>query len=35
MIKTNLIDRKFAEYFRRAFEMRESSEYELGITFCE
>jgi uncharacterized protein (UPF0332 family) len=35
MIKTNLLDRKFAEYFRRAFEMRESSDYELGITFGE
>jgi len=35
IIKTNLLDRKFAEYFRRAFEMRESSDYEIGITFGE
>jgi uncharacterized protein (UPF0332 family) len=34
MIKTNLLDRKFADYFRRAFEMRESSDYELGITLA-
>jgi hypothetical protein len=35
MIKTSLIDRKFAEYFRRPFKTRESSEYELAITFGE
>jgi len=35
IIKTNLIDRKFAKYFRRAFEMRESSDYEIGLIFGE
>jgi hypothetical protein len=35
IIKTNLIDKKFGEYFRRAFEMRESSDYEIGIIFSE
>ncbi|MEM3011474.1 MAG: hypothetical protein QXE76_06660, partial [Candidatus Bathyarchaeia archaeon] len=34
IIKTNLIDKKFAQYFRRAFEMRESSDYEIGIIFA-
>lgn len=33
IIKTNLLDKKFAQYFRRAFEMRESSDYEIGIIF--
>jgi uncharacterized protein (UPF0332 family) len=28
-----MLDKKFAQYFRRAFEMRESSNYEIGITF--
>ncbi|MDI6690263.1 MAG: HEPN domain-containing protein [Candidatus Bathyarchaeota archaeon] len=35
IIKTNLLDKKFAEYFRRAFEMRESSDYEIGVIFGE
>ncbi|MEM2970977.1 MAG: HEPN domain-containing protein [Candidatus Bathyarchaeia archaeon] len=35
MIKTNLLDKKFAEHFRRAFEMRESSDYEIGVIFGE
>lgn len=35
IIKTNQLDRKFAEHFRRAYEMRESSDYEIGITFGE
>lgn len=35
MIKTNLVDKKFAKYFRRAFEMRESSDYEIGVVFGE
>jgi len=35
IIKTNLLDRKFAKYFRRAFEMRESSDYEIGVIFEE
>lgn len=35
IIKTNVLNKKFAQYFRRAFEMRESSDYEIGITFGE
>jgi hypothetical protein len=35
IIKTNLLDKKFAQYFRRAFEMRESSDYEIGVIFGE
>jgi len=35
IIKPNLLDKKFGEYFRRAFEMRESSDYEIGIIFGE
>jgi len=34
-IKTELLDKKFGQYFRRAFEMRESSDYEIGIIFSE
>jgi len=30
-----MLDKKFAQYFRRAFEMRESSDYEIGIIFSE
>ena len=33
IIKTKMLDKKFAQYFRRAFEMRESSDYEIGIVF--
>lgn len=35
IIKTNLLDKKFGQYFRRAFEMRESSDYEIGVVFSE
>lgn len=35
IIKTNLLDKKFGKYFRKAFEMRESSDYEIGIIFEE
>jgi uncharacterized protein (UPF0332 family) len=35
IIKTNLLDEKFGQYFRRAFEMRESSDYEIGIVFSK
>lgn len=35
IIKTNLLDKKFGQYFRRAYEMRESSDYEIGIVFTE
>ncbi len=35
IIKTNLIDKKFAQYLRRAFEMRETSDYEIGAIFSE
>ena len=35
IIKTELLDKKFGQYFRRAFEMRESSDYEIGIIFSE
>ena len=35
IIKTSMLDKKFAQYFRRAFEMRESSDYEIGIVFSE
>jgi len=34
IIKTSMLDKKFAQYFRRAFEMRESSD-EIGIVFSE
>ncbi|MGB9740265.1 MAG: HEPN domain-containing protein [Candidatus Bathyarchaeia archaeon] len=35
IVKTNLLDKKFGQYFRRAFEMRESSDYEIGIVFSK
>jgi len=35
IIRTNLLDEKFGQYLRRAFEMRESSDYEIGIIFAE
>jgi uncharacterized protein (UPF0332 family) len=35
IIKANLLDGKFGQYFRRAFEMRESSDYEIGIVFSK
>ncbi|MGC9345713.1 MAG: HEPN domain-containing protein [Candidatus Bathyarchaeales archaeon] len=35
IIKTNLLDKKFGQYFRRAYEMRESSDYEIGVIFGE
>ncbi|MEM4713054.1 MAG: HEPN domain-containing protein [Candidatus Bathyarchaeia archaeon] len=35
IVKTNLIDKKFGQYLRRAFEMRESSDYEIGAIFSE
>jgi len=35
IIKTNMLNKKFAQYFRRAFEMRESSDYEIGVIFSE
>ncbi|MGC8998899.1 MAG: HEPN domain-containing protein [Candidatus Bathyarchaeia archaeon] len=33
IIKTNLLDKKFGQYLRRAFEMRETSDYEIGAIF--
>lgn len=33
IIKAKLLDRRFAEYIRRAFEMRESSDYHIGVIF--
>ncbi|MGC8936558.1 MAG: HEPN domain-containing protein [Candidatus Methanomethylicaceae archaeon] len=33
MVKTKLLEKKFAEYLRRAFEMRESSDYQIGAVF--
>jgi len=30
-----MLDKKFAQYFRRAFEMRENSDHEIGIVFSE
>lgn len=27
------MDSRFAEYIRRAFEMRESSDYQIGVIF--
>jgi len=35
IIKTNMLNKKFAQYFRRAFEMRESSDYEIGVIFSK
>jgi len=35
MIKTNMLNKKFGQYFRRAYEMRESSNYEVGLIFSE
>lgn len=35
IIKTNLLNKKFGEHFRRAFELRESSDYEIGVVFGE
>jgi uncharacterized protein (UPF0332 family) len=35
IIKTNMLGKELAQYFRRAFEMRESSDYEIGIIFSE
>ncbi|MEM3616537.1 MAG: HEPN domain-containing protein [Candidatus Bathyarchaeia archaeon] len=35
IVKTNLLDKKFGQYLRRAFEMRESSDYEIGAIFSE
>jgi len=35
IIKTNLLDKKLAKYFRKAYEMRESSDYEIGVIFGE
>jgi uncharacterized protein (UPF0332 family) len=33
IIKTNFLDKKFGQYLRRAYEMRESSDYEIGVVF--
>ena len=30
-----MLNKKFAQYFRRAFEMRESSDYEIGVIFSK
>jgi len=35
VIKTELLSKKYGEYFRRAFELRESSDYEIGVVFGE
>jgi len=35
VIKTKLLDKKYGESFRRAFELRESSDYEIGVVFGE
>jgi len=35
IIKTNFLDKKFGQYLRRAYEMRESSDYEIGVVFSE
>ena len=35
IIKTNMLEKKFAQYFRRAFEMSESSDCEIGLVFSE
>mgnify|MGYP001085266460 CR=1 FL=1 len=35
VIKAKLLDKKYGEYFRKAFELRESSDYEIGVIFGE
>jgi len=35
VIKAKLLDKKYGEYFRKAFELRESSDYEIGVVFGE
>jgi len=35
VIKAKLLDIKYGEYFRKAFELRESSDYEIGVVFGE
>jgi len=35
LIKTNLLNKKLGENFRRAFEMRETSDYQIGVVFGE
>lgn len=35
VIKTELLSKKYGEYFRRSFELRESSDYEIGVVFGE
>jgi len=35
IIKINLLDKKFGQYIRKAFEMRESSDYEIGVIFSK
>ena len=33
IVKNNLIGKEYGAYFRKAFELRESSDYELGVVF--
>jgi len=35
IIKINLLDKKFGQYIRKAFEMGESSDYEIGVIFSK
>jgi len=35
VVKAKLLDKKYGEYFRKAFELRESSDYEIGVVFGE
>ncbi len=35
LVKTGLLEKRFAEYIRKGFEMRESSDYQIGAVFGE
>jgi uncharacterized protein (UPF0332 family) len=35
LVRTGLLEKKFAEYIRKSYEMRESSDYQIGVVFGE